>query len=122
MHALQRLTVVRAFPTCLLLLGVGSDQLASLENSPGSSPRKAAIARTVANLPFDYVSMALQETRKESRATEYSSKHAYELRLYGMEPQNFGQALRTRTVKAPQCLTSIQFSPTSRYLIVAYGR
>ena len=46
----------------------------------------------------------------------------YELRIYSMEAGSFGEVVRSRQVKAPQCITSIQFSPTSQHLLVAYGR
>ncbi len=46
----------------------------------------------------------------------------YELRIYSMEPGSFGAVVRSRQVKAPHCITSIQFSPTSEHLLIAYGR
>ena len=46
----------------------------------------------------------------------------YELRIYSMEPGSFGSVVRSRQVKAPHCITSIQFSPTSEHLLIAYGR
>ena len=46
----------------------------------------------------------------------------YELRIYSMEAGSFGTVVRSRQVKAPHCITSIQFSPTSEHLLVAYGR
>jgi len=46
----------------------------------------------------------------------------YELRVYSMEQHSFGKILHARPVRAAHCLTSIQFSPTSDYLLLAYGR
>ncbi|PWZ36537.1 hypothetical protein Zm00014a_004511 [Zea mays] len=34
----------------------------------------------------------------------------------------FGTVLATRAIKAAHCLTSIQFSPTSEHILLAYGR
>ena len=45
-----------------------------------------------------------------------------ELRVYSLDSQNFGQVLSARAIKAAQCLTSIQFSPTSAHVLLAYGR
>jgi len=46
----------------------------------------------------------------------------YELRIYSMEAQTFGQILHARPIRAAHCLTSIRFSPTSEHLLLAYGR
>ena len=46
----------------------------------------------------------------------------YELRVYSLEEQNFGEVLAARSVRAAHCLTSIQFSPTSEHVLLAYGR
>ncbi|KAK9827688.1 hypothetical protein WJX81_000005 [Elliptochloris bilobata] len=47
---------------------------------------------------------------------------AYEVRIYSVEAASFGRVLRARPIKAAHCLTSLQFSPTSQYLLLAYGR
>ena len=39
-----------------------------------------------------------------------------------MEERNFGEVLAARSVRAAHCLTSIQFSPTSDHVMLAYGR
>ncbi|XP_030551546.1 uncharacterized protein LOC115756015 [Rhodamnia argentea] len=46
----------------------------------------------------------------------------YELRIYSLEEATFGTVLASRPVRAAHCLTSIQFSPTSEHLLLAYGR
>lgn len=46
----------------------------------------------------------------------------YELRVYSLLDRNFGEVLASRVVRAAHCLTSIQFSPTSEHLLLAYGR
>ncbi|GAB2295355.1 hypothetical protein Dimus_029526 [Dionaea muscipula] len=46
----------------------------------------------------------------------------YELRIYSLEEATFGMVLASRPVRAAHCLTSIQFSPTSEHLLLAYGR
>ncbi|KAH9621619.1 hypothetical protein KSS87_004966 [Heliosperma pusillum] len=46
----------------------------------------------------------------------------YELRIYSLEEATFGLVLASRAVRAAHCLTSIQFSPTSEHLLLAYGR
>ncbi|XP_055813791.1 uncharacterized protein LOC129883209 isoform X2 [Solanum dulcamara] len=46
----------------------------------------------------------------------------YELRIYSLEEATFGSVLVSRAIRAAHCLTSIQFSPTSEHLLLAYGR
>ncbi|XP_076935197.1 uncharacterized protein LOC143601775 isoform X1 [Bidens hawaiensis] len=46
----------------------------------------------------------------------------YELRIYSLEEATFGSVLISRPVRAAHCLTSIQFSPTSEHILLAYGR
>ncbi|CAN6204086.1 unnamed protein product [Urochloa humidicola] len=51
-----------------------------------------------------------------------SRQIVYELRVYSLEKATFGTVLASRTVKAGHCLTSVQFSPTSEHILLAYGR
>ncbi|XVF38567.1 hypothetical protein REPUB_Repub20aG0113300 [Reevesia pubescens] len=46
----------------------------------------------------------------------------YELRIYSLEETTFGLVLASRAIRAAHCLTSIQFSPTSEHILLAYGR
>nr|XP_043610189.1 uncharacterized protein LOC122581931 [Erigeron canadensis] len=46
----------------------------------------------------------------------------YELRIYSLEEETFGSVLISRPIRAAHCLTSIQFSPSSEHLLLAYGR
>ena len=46
----------------------------------------------------------------------------YELRIYSLEEATFGMVLASRAIRAAHCLTSIQFSPTSEHILLAYGR
>ncbi|XP_010940699.1 uncharacterized protein [Elaeis guineensis] len=46
----------------------------------------------------------------------------YELRIYSLEEATFGIVLASRAIRAAHCLTSIQFSPTSEHVLLAYGR
>ncbi|GLU07840.1 hypothetical protein SLE2022_247800 [Rubroshorea leprosula] len=46
----------------------------------------------------------------------------YELRIYSLEEATFGSVLISRAIRAAHCLTSIQFSPTSEHILLAYGR
>ncbi|XP_057424462.1 uncharacterized protein LOC130718039 isoform X3 [Lotus japonicus] len=46
----------------------------------------------------------------------------YELRIYSLEEETFGSVLVSRAIRAAHCLTSIQFSPTSEHILLAYGR
>jgi activator-of-BECN1-regulated-autophagy protein 1 len=50
-------------------------------------------------------------------------QHRHELRLFCTAPgRAWGAVLAARPLAAPQCLTSIQFSPTGEHVLVAYGR
>jgi activator-of-BECN1-regulated-autophagy protein 1 len=42
--------------------------------------------------------------------------------VYSLDGPTFGQVLQARPIHAAHCLTSIQFSPTSTHLLLAYGR
>ena len=44
------------------------------------------------------------------------------LHVYSISGPHLGRLTGSWPVKAPHCLTSVQFSPTSRHLLVAYGR
>ncbi|KAL6968119.1 hypothetical protein U1Q18_033922 [Sarracenia purpurea var. burkii] len=46
----------------------------------------------------------------------------YELRIYSLEEATFGSVLVSQAIRAAHCLTSIQFSPTSEHILLAYGR
>lgn len=46
----------------------------------------------------------------------------YELRVYSLKEETFGRVLASRAIRAAHCLTSIQFSPTSEHILLAYGR
>ncbi|KAF6159374.1 hypothetical protein GIB67_032145 [Kingdonia uniflora] len=46
----------------------------------------------------------------------------YEHRVYYLEEATFGSVLASRAIRAAHCLTSIQFSPTSEHILLAYGR
>ena len=46
----------------------------------------------------------------------------YEVRVYSLEAATLGQVLHAKQIKAAHCLTSVQFSPTSEHLLLAYGR
>ncbi|XP_020092194.1 uncharacterized protein LOC109712835 isoform X1 [Ananas comosus] len=46
----------------------------------------------------------------------------YELRIYSLEEETFGNVLASRAIRAAHCLTSIQFSSTSEHILLAYGR
>ncbi|KAF3335834.1 hypothetical protein FCM35_KLT20341 [Carex littledalei] len=51
-----------------------------------------------------------------------SNRIIYELRIYSLENPGFGTVLASRAIRAAHCLTSIQFSPTSEHVLLAYGR
>lgn len=47
---------------------------------------------------------------------------AYEVRVYSMLHDSLGTVLAAKAIRAAHCLTSIQFSPSSEHLLLAYGR
>ena len=46
----------------------------------------------------------------------------YEVHVYSLEAASLGQVLHAKQIRAAHCLTSVQFSPTSEHLLLAYGR
>ena len=69
----------------------------------------------------DYMDEGLGEGDNDSECYE-SGKITYELRVLSVEPATFGQVIVAKNLSAAHCLTSIQFSPTSQHVLVAYGR
>ena len=51
-----------------------------------------------------------------------SMRLMYELRVYSLEPSRYGEVLAAAPIRAAQCVTSVQFSPTSERILVAYGK
>ncbi|KAJ0967417.1 hypothetical protein J5N97_024334 [Dioscorea zingiberensis] len=67
---------------------------------------------------FDSAGAATSPTRHPISAHQVM----YELRIYSLEEATFGSILASRAIRAAHCLTSIQFSPTSEHILLAYGR
>mmetsp|Transcript_1199 Transcript_1199/g.3966 ORF Transcript_1199/g.3966 Transcript_1199/m.3966 type:complete len:415 (+) Transcript_1199:126-1370(+) len=84
------------------------------------SPCGRYLAACIACLPLDGdVPPAPAAADAEGRPVQ---QMVYELRVYSLEDERFGEVLAARAVRAAHCLTSIQFSPTSDHLLLAYGR
>lgn len=69
-------------------------------------------------IPHDATGAATSPTRHPISAQQVM----YELRVYSLEEATFGSVLVSRAIRAAHCLTSIQFSPTSEHILLAYGR
>ncbi|KAL3634420.1 hypothetical protein CASFOL_021474 [Castilleja foliolosa] len=70
------------------------------------------------HVPHDFAGASTSPTRHPIA----SQQVMYELRIYSLEEATFGLILASRAIRAAHCLTSIQFSPTSEHLLLAYGR
>lgn len=46
----------------------------------------------------------------------------YEVRVYSLLSDSLGAVLAAKAIRAAHCLTSIQFSPSSEHILLAYGR
>ena len=46
----------------------------------------------------------------------------YEVRIYSISGSSFGEVIWAKRIRAAHCLTSLQFSPTSEHILLAYGR
>ncbi|XP_015892148.1 uncharacterized protein LOC107426465 isoform X2 [Ziziphus jujuba] len=95
------------------------------------SPCGKFLAACVAcTLPHGEVDSGLQTPlHQDSGAASSPTRHPisahqvmYELRIYSLEEATFGSVLVSRAIRAAHCLTSIQFSPTSEHILLAYGR
>lgn len=42
--------------------------------------------------------------------------------MFSLSGESFGAVVGAKAIRAAHCLTSIQFSPTSQHLLLAYGR
>lgn len=68
---------------------------------------------------------AVQEPSEEPEEEDTEHRYAhvsYELRVYSLRRVDFSCLLASANAKAPSCLTSVQFSPSSAHVVVAYGR
>ncbi|CAA0818668.1 Transducin family protein / WD-40 repeat family protein [Striga hermonthica] len=70
------------------------------------------------HIPNDFTGASNSPTRHPISTRQV----VYELRIYSLEEATFGLILASRAIRAAHCLTSIQFSPTSEHLLLAYGR
>ncbi|KAM6565014.1 hypothetical protein CsatB_025012 [Cannabis sativa] len=87
----------------------------------------ACVACLLPNTEADSGSQTL--VQQDSGAATSPTRHPisahqvmYELRIYSLEERTFGSVLVSRAIRAAHCLTSIQFSPTSEHILLAYGR
>ncbi|KAL6643399.1 hypothetical protein ACP70R_018956 [Stipagrostis hirtigluma subsp. patula] len=71
-------------------------------------------------LPVEYDSTGAGTS--PTRHSLPSHQIIYELRVYSIQEATFGTVLASRAIRAASCLTSIQFSPTSEHILLAYGR
>ena len=46
----------------------------------------------------------------------------YEVRIYSIVGSTCGEVVWAKRIRAAHCLTSLQFSPTSEHILLAYGR
>lgn len=46
----------------------------------------------------------------------------YEVRIYSIVGSSCGEVVWAKRIRAAHCLTSLQFSPTSEHILLAYGR
>ena len=90
--------------------------------APGCSSQEAATA-----LGCSCSSSSSSPPGGDSLAVEGSSGSSggpplFELRIYSMDGPEFGSLLKARPIHAAHCLTSIQFSPSGEFLLLAYGK
>jgi activating molecule in BECN1-regulated autophagy protein 1 len=46
----------------------------------------------------------------------------FEVRMISLDSPDYGKPVKSRRVRAAQCLTSVQFSPTSEHILIGYGK
>ncbi len=46
----------------------------------------------------------------------------FEVRVISLDSPDYGKPVKSRRVRAAQCLTSVQFSPTSEHILIGYGK
>jgi activator-of-BECN1-regulated-autophagy protein 1 len=46
----------------------------------------------------------------------------FEVRMISFDGMDYGQPIRAKRIRAAQCLTSVQFSPTSDHILIGYGK
>lgn len=69
------------------------------------------------------VACTLQESQsQEPQQHQQQRQCVYEVRVYSLKPSNFGQVIAAAPVSAATSVTSVQISPTSQHVLIAYGR
>ncbi|KAJ0252585.1 WD_REPEATS_REGION domain-containing protein [Hirschfeldia incana] len=96
------------------------------------SPCGRYLAACVACVPPPHAEMdpglqtlAQQDSGLATSPTQHpvtAHQFIYELRVYSLQKESYGSVLVSREIRAAHCLTSIQFSPTSDHILLAYGR
>ncbi|KAK2075732.1 hypothetical protein QBZ16_001473 [Prototheca wickerhamii] len=86
-------------------------------SSPAAPPGNLAPLRVSTGRPAEAHAAA-------SPATPPPAPQAvvYEVRVFSLQRASFGSVLLARRVHAAHCLTTVQFSPCSRHLLLAYGK
>ncbi|XP_021673965.2 uncharacterized protein LOC110660097 isoform X1 [Hevea brasiliensis] len=95
--------------------------------SPCGSYLAACVACVLPNMEAEpgLQTLVQQDTGAATSPTRHpisAQQVMYELRIYSLEEATFGSVLVSRAIRAAHCLTSIQFSPTSEHILLAYGR
>lgn len=79
------------------------------------SPERQEVLGTSAN-------QALPVGRGLPGSLPIPDRVVFEVRIISMDGPDFGSTLCAKRIRAAHCLTSVQFSPTSNHLLLAYGK
>eukprot|EP00897_Mesotaenium_endlicherianum_P000343 jgi/Mesen1/10309/ME000079S09742 len=110
---------------CIVPAAPGAEA-GGVEGAPCSTP-PAATAAAAATTPAAAAGAGTaagggSSASPRQHSVSWQQQVIYELRVYSLEDDTFGQVLASRAVRAAHCLTSIQFSPCSAHILLAYGR
>ena len=68
------------------------------------------------------LSAARKQVVQQGQHQLLQPQQQHEVQVLSLERASLGQVLARAPVTAAHCLTSVQFSPTSHLLLLAYGR
>lgn len=100
---------------------------AQQEQQPSTQQRQQQQQRPQTSMPASSPQQTNQQSRSQQQAQAQPQQHTrpqgtYELRIYELDGQGRGRLAVARPIQAAHCMTSLQFSPSSGHLLVAYGR
>jgi activator-of-BECN1-regulated-autophagy protein 1 len=66
--------------------------------------------------------LGLTRDRQQCLSMPITERVVFEVRMISFDGTDYGKPVRAKRIRAAQCLTSVQFSPTSGHILIGYGK